>query len=55
MKVTFTQQQAKTMLESDNTPDRVKEMINKEMQSKMQEKEEILKSKKAEKKKSKLL
>jgi len=55
MKVTFTQQQAQKMLDSDKTPDRVKDILNKEMQAKLKEKEDNMNSKKAEKKKTKLL
>jgi hypothetical protein len=55
MKVTFTQQQAQKMLDNDKTPDIVKDMLSKEIQAKLEEKEENMKTKKAEKRKSKLL
>lgn len=55
MKVTFTQQQAQKMIDDDRTPEKYKEILSKEMQAKLEEKEENMKTKKAEKRKSKLL
>ncbi|XP_059479552.1 PC4 and SFRS1-interacting protein-like [Neocloeon triangulifer] len=55
VKVSVTQQQAQKLLESDNTPEKVKDVLNKEILAKHKEKEENLKFKKAERRKFKLI